>query len=55
MRPSPTEARLIRETAEAHFGTGTIVRLVGSRSDNARRCGDIDLQVNLPGPGRFTV
>lgn len=52
---SPTEARLIRETAEAHFGPGTVVRLFGSRADETRRGGDIDLHVIAGDPDRVSL
>lgn len=55
MRLSPTEARLIRETAEAHFGPGTVVRLFGSRADDARRGGDIDLHIIAGDPDRVSL
>lgn len=55
MRLSPTEARLIRETAEAHFGPGTVVRLFGSRADDARRGGDIDLHIIAGDPDRVNL
>lgn len=55
MRLSPTDARLIRETAEAHFGPGTVVRLFGSRVDDTRRGGDIDLHVMAGDPDRVSL
>lgn len=55
MRLSPTEARLIRETAEANFGPGTVVRLFGSRADDARRGGDIDLHITAGDPDRVSL
>jgi hypothetical protein len=55
MRLSPTEARLIRETAECHFGPGTVVRLFGSRADDARRGGDIDLHIVAGIPDRVSM
>ncbi len=55
MRLSPTEARLIRETAEAHFGPGTVVRLFGSRADDARRGGDIDLHITAGDSDRVSL
>jgi predicted nucleotidyltransferase len=55
MRVSPTEARLIRETAEAHFGPGTVVRLFGSRADDTRRGGDIDLHIVAGDPYRVSL
>lgn len=45
MRISPVEADKIKTAAERCFGAGTIVRLFGSRADDARRGGDIDLQI----------
>ncbi len=55
MRLSLTEARLIRETAEAHFGPGTVVRLFGSRVDDTRRGGDIDLHIIAADPDRVSL
>ena len=45
MRLSDHERTTIRAVAEAHFGDGCIVRLFGSRVDDARRGGDIDLHL----------
>lgn len=50
MRLSPEEAGTIRAAALEVFGPGTRVRLFGSRADDARRGGDIDLHVEVPGP-----
>lgn len=55
MRLSPREALLIRETAEARFGPGTVVRLFGSRADDARRGGDIDLHITAGDPDRVSL
>ena len=55
MRLSPTEARLIRETAEAHFGSGTVVRLFGSRTDDTRRGGDVDLHIVAGDPDQVSL
>ena len=55
MRLSPKEARLIREMAEANFGPGTVVRLFGSRADDARRGGDIDLHITAGDPDRVSL
>lgn len=45
MRISSAEADKIKTAAERCFGAGTIVRLFGSRADDTRRGGDIDLQI----------
>lgn len=45
MRLAPHEAEAIGMAARDAFGPGTVVRLFGSRLDDARRGGDIDLHV----------
>lgn len=55
MRLTPQEADRIREAAEAHFGPGTVVRLFGSRVDDARRGGDIDLHIIAGDPDRVRL
>ena len=46
MRLRDWEAEAIRSTATEVFGPAAIVRLFGSRVDDSRRGGDIDLYVN---------
>jgi len=48
VRLSERYRRIIRETAERIFGAGTEVYLFGSRVDDTRRGGDIDLYI-VPG------
>jgi predicted nucleotidyltransferase len=48
MRLSEHERATIRRIVEAHFGPGSRVWLFGSRVDDARRGGDIDLYVETP-------
>ena len=48
MRIAPFEAQAIRETAHAVFGARAAAWLFGSRADNARKGGDIDLYIELP-------
>lgn len=62
MRITDREAADIRASALEAFGPGAIVRLFGSRLDDHRRGGDIDLHVQLPGgaaapeaPARFRM
>jgi predicted nucleotidyltransferase len=45
MRLTPTEIREIRSCAKRHFGEGATVRLFGSRTNDARHGGDIDLHI----------
>ena len=48
MRLTPDEAAAIGRAAREAFGPDAIVRLFGSRLDDARRGGDIDLHVQVP-------
>ena len=51
MRLSTDELAAIRSCASQHFGDDAVVRVFGSRVNDARRGGDIDLHVET-GPGR---
>lgn len=48
MRLSDTEIRHILEAAEDIFGPEAEVRLFGSRVDDTKRGGDIDLHITIP-------
>lgn len=48
MRLSDGERRTIREVVERRMGPGAKALLFGSRVDDARRGGDIDLLVEVP-------
>lgn len=48
MRLNDQERRIIRNAAEEIFGPDARVMLFGSRVDDARRGGDIDLFVETP-------
>ena len=48
MRLTDSEVAAIRDSAREAFGAEAIVRLFGSRLDDARRGGDIDLHVQAP-------
>lgn len=49
MRLTPAEQRAIESAAKEAFPPGTRVSLFGSRTDNQRRGGDIDLLVETIG------
>ena len=48
MRIAPFEAQAIKEAAHTVFGKRVAVWLFGSRVDDAKKGGDIDLYVELP-------
>ncbi|WP_440995016.1 nucleotidyltransferase family protein [Arhodomonas sp. SL1] len=50
MRLSPEHIKAIREVVRRECGPGARVRLFGSRLDNARRGGDVDVLVELDEP-----
>lgn len=52
MRLTSEEIAAIRDCAARHFGEGSTVRLFGSRIDDRRRGGDIDLHIETPHPDR---
>ena len=54
MRLSPTEVTLIQVAARDTLAAGSRVTLFGSRIDDSRRGGDIDLLVEWPGPSAAT-
>lgn len=47
MRLTDGEVAAIRSSAQEVFGPGAVVRLFGSRLDDSRRGGDIDLHVHV--------
>lgn len=48
MRLSDFERQTLKLTAIDCFGSGTQVRLFGSRADDSRKGGDIDLLIDAP-------
>ena len=48
MRLKQRDIDAIKIAAADAFGTGAVVRLFGSRVDDTKRGGDIDLHVELP-------
>lgn len=49
MRLSDEQRRLIREESTAIFGDNSVVQLFGSRLDDNKRGGDIDLYIEAEG------
>ena len=47
MRLEPEEVAAIKAAARQAFGPDAVIRLFGSRTDDARRGGDIDLHVEV--------
>jgi predicted nucleotidyltransferase len=47
VRLDANEVEAIRRAAQRAFGRGAVVRLFGSRVDDTRRGGDIDLHVEV--------
>lgn len=48
MRLTDRQAELIRQCAEATYGEDAMVLLFGSRTDDSRKGGDIDLLLRVP-------
>ena len=55
MRLTPEEIAAIKHCARLHFGEGAVVRLFGSRLNDAARGGDIDLHITTPSPDLPTL
>ena len=53
MRLTPYERKAITETVHAVFGEDAAVRLFGSRAQDSRRGGDIDLYIEVD-PDRYS-
>ena len=54
VRLTGREVEAIRVAAREAFGAGAVVRVFGSRADDARRGGDLDLHVETD-PGGGTI
>lgn len=48
MRLTDVEVQAIKAAAAETFGASAVVRLFGSRVDDAKRGGDIDLLIDVP-------
>lgn len=48
MRITPQQRSCIKQATVTHFGSGAVVRLFGSRTDDQARGGDIDLLIDTP-------
>jgi len=55
MRITETERRVLRDEAQKAFGADSKVFLFGSRADDARRGGDIDLLVETGKTGHDAI
>ena len=55
MRLSEFEIETIKELAEKHFGEGTTVYLFGSRTDENKKGGDIDLFITNKDERRLNI
>lgn len=55
MRLREDEIRTIRDEVTQAFGPEAVVRLFGSRVDDSRRGGDIDLYIEVPGNDRMRI
>lgn len=55
MRLTPTQATTIRDAVHRHFGADADVRLFGSRTDDSKRGGDIDLYIEADIPASDSV
>lgn len=55
MRLSTFEIEFIKDLAIQHFGTGTSVYLFGSRIDNTKKGGDIDLFIQNSNNKELTI
>lgn len=55
MRLSPGQIAAIKVAARRHFGADATVSLFGSRLDDRRRGGDIDLYIETALPGAAVV
>ena len=55
MRLSPFQIDTINKLARKHFGEKTTVYLFGSRTDDSKQGGDIDLFINTPNEAALTI
>ena len=55
MRLSAEEQKIIKELAQQEFGSGTRVYIFGSRSDDTKKGGDIDLFITNKNKKKLTL
>ncbi len=55
MRISKKEIEIIKQLAKEKFGEGTSVLLFGSRLDDSKKGGDIDLLIRNPEKSRLSL
>ncbi len=55
MRISPNQTEQIVAVIRSHLGSDAVIRLFGSRVDDSKKGGDIDLYVEIPKPVKWNV
>jgi hypothetical protein len=55
MRLSPEEVAAVKRLIAETYGADVLLRLFGSRVDDRRRGGDVDLHVEIDAVGPYTV
>uniref|UniRef100_A0A7C3LYI8 Nucleotidyltransferase domain-containing protein n=1 Tax=Leptospirillum ferriphilum TaxID=178606 RepID=A0A7C3LYI8_9BACT len=55
MRIDPKTCSIIKKTVIDELGSGTVIRLFGSRADDRKRGGDIDLHLEPEHPVRDRI
>jgi predicted nucleotidyltransferase len=54
MRLNPEDVAVIKRLVAEAYGPDAVIRLFGSRADDRRRGGDVDLHVTIPARSAYT-